>query len=120
MGYEISVAAQCDALRLAAGIGAIPGRYTPAEASSNQERHPQVTEPISMCVCYIMPQFAVRRESFLLVEILRDLHWEGQGTGLKFVFRIVEKGTAWDGTLLLRNRERHETHILPWPAAFTG
>ncbi|WP_432263101.1 hypothetical protein [Cupriavidus sp. TMH.W2] len=63
-------------------------------------------------------RFAVRWEQFYLVEIRRDSHWEGRGSGLKFVYNRVERGTAWDGTLLMRKFEHRGWKITPWPGEF--
>ncbi|AQH05842.1 hypothetical protein A9R05_43345 (plasmid) [Burkholderia sp. KK1] len=63
--------------------------------------------------------YAVKWENFYLVQILRSHHWEGIGTGLAFSYKHIERGTAWDGTLLLRKYEHGRgSTIQPWPGEF--
>jgi hypothetical protein len=65
-------------------------------------------------------RFEVKWETYYLVEVQPSNPYEGIGTGLTFGYDTVEKGTAWDGTLLLKRYVRYgsRTEILPWPERF--
>src|SRR5690606_3721206 len=68
--------------------------------------------------------YAVKWENYLLVHVRRPTSYEGIGNGLAVEWTDCEKGTAWDGTLLLReyNRGRRPGEdiykISPWPGEF--
>ncbi len=64
--------------------------------------------------------FAVKWESYLLVTIRPALVFHGRGTGFEFCRSHVQKGTAHDGTLLLRehNYGSRGFEIKPWPGDF--
>jgi hypothetical protein len=65
-------------------------------------------------------KFAVKWEDYFLVRIDHSHPYQGQGTGMHFSYETVEKGTAWDGTLLLRQRDwARDLVIKPWPGEFT-
>lgn len=63
-------------------------------------------------------------ETYYLVEIAPGRTWEGIGTGLNFSYKTVERGVAWDGTLLLREYDRggdfrtSPYKVSPWPGEF--
>lgn len=64
--------------------------------------------------------YAVQWEKWFLVEIRYHGPYEGMGSGLTFGYKDVERGVAYDGTELLRERKwgmREET-ISPWPGEF--
>ncbi len=64
--------------------------------------------------------FKVVWEDYFLVEV-RPEHGYGGGrsTGLVFEYKSVEKGTAWDGTLLMRHYEYMQRQkIDTWPGEF--
>lgn len=59
--------------------------------------------------------FAIKWERYFKVQITPGY----SGYGLNFEYTSVEKGTAWDGTLLLREFEyRNGRVIRPWPGEF--
>lgn len=59
--------------------------------------------------------FAIKWERYYKVQITPGY----KGYGLNFEYDSIEKGTAWDGTLLLReNNCRYERVIRPWPGNF--
>lgn len=63
--------------------------------------------------------FKVTWESYYVVEIRPENGYgDGISTGMVFEYRSVEKGTAWDGTLLMRERRYRTDRILPWPGEF--
>ena len=63
--------------------------------------------------------FAVKWENYFLVEIRHDHPYSGLGTGLTYGYETVEKGTAFDGTLLLRKREWSRGDVISvWPGEF--
>ena len=63
--------------------------------------------------------FAVKWENYYLVEIRHDHPYQDIGTGLVYGYETVEKGTAFDGTLLLRKREWSRGDVIsPWPGEF--
>lgn len=65
-------------------------------------------------------RYEVKWERYYLVRIRPESPYEGIGTGFTFSYDWVEKGTAWDGTLLLRERQRFRggDRISPWPGTF--
>lgn len=65
-------------------------------------------------------RYEVKWERYYLVRIRPESPYEGVGTGFTFSFDWVEKGVAWDGTLLLRERPRYSggDRISPWPGEF--
>jgi hypothetical protein len=65
-------------------------------------------------------KFAVKWEHYFLVEITRESCYEGIGSGLMFSYKHIRKGTAWDGTLLLRDWHRYSERIEPWPGEFVN
>jgi hypothetical protein len=66
-------------------------------------------------------QFEVKWEDYYLVQIRPENAYTGIGTGFVFFYSTVYKGTAWDGTLLLREWDRYQSKeiIKPWPGEFT-
>lgn len=60
--------------------------------------------------------FAIKWERYYKVQITSGYY----GTGLNFEYDSIEKGTAWDGTLLLRefNSGSSSRVIRPWPGDF--
>ncbi len=64
--------------------------------------------------------FAVKWESYLLVTIRPASIYFGRGTGFEVCRNHVDKGTAHDGTLLLREYRYGSRgfEIKPWPGAF--
>ena len=64
-------------------------------------------------------KYEVLWEDYFLVTIKPEHPYDGQGTGLMFSYERVEKGIAWDGTLLIRERRwAHDATISPWPGEF--
>lgn len=63
--------------------------------------------------------FSVKWELNFLVRIDDRKPYEGSGTGLVFSYSTVWKGTAWDGSLLLKEYKYRDTIISPWPGEFT-
>lgn len=64
--------------------------------------------------------YAVTWEKWYLVEIRYNGPYEGIGSGLTFGYKDVERGVAYDGSVLLRERKwgmRQEV-ISPWPGEF--
>ena len=65
--------------------------------------------------------FKVKWESYFLVEIRQHGPYSGMGTGLTFGYETVYKGTAYDGTLLLKHYRYGRGDIIePWPGEFTS
>ncbi len=68
--------------------------------------------------------FATKWEKWYLVEVIPQGSYQGSGTGLIFQYRDVERGVAWDGTVLLKDRDwnarRYEEKISAWPGEFTN
>jgi len=64
--------------------------------------------------------FAIRWERYFLVRVDPSRVYEGLGAGLTYSYNDVEKGTAHDGTLLLRevSRGTYKYVIKPWPGEF--
>jgi len=63
--------------------------------------------------------FAVKWESYFLVEILQSTPYYGIGSGLTFGYETVYKGTAYDGTLLLKHRRWGRGDVIEsWPGEF--
>lgn len=65
--------------------------------------------------------FAIRWEDWFLVQIRREsIYDRGVGTGFTFSYKRIEKGIAWDGTLLMRERHGYgrQESITPWPEVF--
>lgn len=62
--------------------------------------------------------FKVKWERYYKVQISPG--WgTGAGAGLQFEYTDVDKGTAWDGTLLLREHEFTNGRVIrPWPGEF--
>ncbi len=64
-------------------------------------------------------KFSVTWEFYYLVRVEPALVYRGIGTGIAFTREYVEKGTAWDGTLLLKDlRDSRDPIISPWPGTF--
>lgn len=64
-------------------------------------------------------RFKTKWERYYLVEISASAYYEGIGTGLAFGYRHVDRGVAWDGTLLLREYRSHRGDVIePWPGEF--
>jgi hypothetical protein len=65
--------------------------------------------------------YTTKWERFYLVEISQDgYHHRGIGTSITFNYSRVEKGTAWDGTLLMREYRSYAGEVIsPWPGQFT-
>lgn len=65
--------------------------------------------------------YKVKWESYFLVEIRHHGPYTGLGTGLTFGRESVYKGTAYDGTLLLKHYRYGRGDIIePWPGEFTS
>jgi hypothetical protein len=65
--------------------------------------------------------FAVKWERYYKVTIRTDRPYTGLGTGFCLEYYDVEKGTTWDGRLLLRERGRrhdYQDKITEWPGEF--
>jgi hypothetical protein len=65
--------------------------------------------------------FEVKWEDYFLVRIDHSRVYEGIGTGLTFSYDTIWKGTAWDGSLLLKQYRRFGSgnpEIRPWPGEF--
>ena len=65
-------------------------------------------------------RYEVKWERYYLVRIEPATSYEGISNGLTFSYDWVEKGIAWDGTLLLKERPRFSNgdRISPWPGTF--
>ena len=61
--------------------------------------------------------FATKWERWYLIEIDHRSPYEGLGTGLCFSYEDIEKGVAFDGSLLMREF-RHGYVVKPWPGEF--
>lgn len=68
-------------------------------------------------------RFKTQWTPYYLVEVRPDHPYQGLGAGLCFSYRQIEKGIAWDGTELLKDRDwnarRYEDKIEAWPGDFT-
>ena len=63
--------------------------------------------------------YEVRWETYYLVEIRQNGPYSGMGTGLTFGYDTVSKGTAFDGTLLLKQYQYSRGFVIsPWPGEF--
>jgi hypothetical protein len=63
-------------------------------------------------------QFATKWERYFLVQITPQHPYSGCGTGLSFSYEWVDKGTAWDGTLLMRRDMIRHRSVERWPGTF--
>lgn len=64
--------------------------------------------------------FEIKWERFYLVRCDDERVYTGLGAGISFNYSDVEKGTAHDGTLLLRQRRwGGDVEVKPWPGEFT-
>lgn len=65
-------------------------------------------------------RYEVKWERYYLVRVEPMNPFEGIGAGFTFGYDWVEKGTAWDGTILLKERPRYGSgdRISPWPGEF--
>lgn len=65
-------------------------------------------------------QFAIHWQPYFLVTIEREKPYGGEGEGVSIRYKTVYRGTAHDGTLLLRDHDHlHRSILKPWPGAFT-
>lgn len=62
--------------------------------------------------------FKVNWERYYLVKIEDRRPYEGSGSGLCFSYSDIWKGTAWDGSLLMKEYKYRDTVISPWPGEF--
>lgn len=68
--------------------------------------------------------FKVKWERWYLVNVERArMYFGGSGTGLEFRYETVDRGTAHDGTLLMRKFKTHRSggdpwEVTPWPGVF--
>jgi hypothetical protein len=63
--------------------------------------------------------YKVGWEEYYLVSIDHRAPYEGMGTGLSFGYETVWKGTAFDGTLLLKQYRYGRGEVIePWPGEF--
>jgi len=66
-------------------------------------------------------EFAIKWERYFLVRVDPTRPYGlGIGTGLNYSYETIDKGTAHDGTLLLREMKPHEYKyvVKPWPGEF--
>jgi len=64
-------------------------------------------------------RYAVKWEEYYLVQIEHQRPYDGIGTGISFGYERVQKGTAWDGTLLLRKDHWAAGRTITiWPGEF--
>jgi hypothetical protein len=65
-------------------------------------------------------QFQIKWERYYKVQITQARIYDGIGAAMEFSYHDVEKGTAHDGTLLLREYQtyRSEYKVAPWPGSF--
>ena len=63
-------------------------------------------------------KYAIKWERYYLVQVRPESPYEGMGDGLVFSYQHIERGSAWDGTLLLRKHDRYRDVIEPWPGEF--
>ncbi len=65
-------------------------------------------------------KFAVKWDYYYLVEVIIGRPYSSDGgTSVDFSYVGVWKGTAHDGTLLLKSMDGHEYTIKPWPGEFS-
>ena len=63
--------------------------------------------------------YAIRWEAWYLVDLIKESPYDGSGTGLTFQYQRVEKGLAWDGTVLMRqHRHTAREQVSFWPNEF--
>jgi hypothetical protein len=63
--------------------------------------------------------FAVKWEPYCLVEVEHRAPYAGLGSGLCFSYKDIERGVAYDGTLLMRTYEYSRGPVItPWPGKF--
>ena len=64
--------------------------------------------------------YEVKWEAYYLVTVSHHApYYKGIGTGIEFIYERVEKGLAYDGTLLLRHRQwGGNERIVAWPGEF--
>lgn len=66
--------------------------------------------------------YATKWEKWYLVEIMPMAPYQGLGAGFTLQYRDVERGVAWNGKILLKDREwnarRYEEKITDWPGEF--
>jgi hypothetical protein len=63
--------------------------------------------------------FEIKWETYYRVEIIRSRYHSGIGEGFNLEYDDIEKGTAHDGTLLMREYKYHQGYkISPWPGEF--
>jgi len=84
-------------------------------------------EAIRKAVFSILDEaLAIRWAPYLLVRVERPHIFEGQGSGAEVTWTDVWRGTAWDGTELLREFNRYSRPgediytVSPWPGVFTA
>ncbi len=68
---------------------------------------------------HLNEHYKVKWERYYLVEIDHRAPYSGIGTGLVFGYETVYKGTAFDGTLLLKQYQYSRGEVIsPWPGEF--
>lgn len=70
-------------------------------------------------------ELSIRWERYLLVRVERPHIFDGTGSGVQVAWSNVDKGTAWDGSELMREFTygrvgRDIYKISPWPGVFTN
>lgn len=72
----------------------------------------------------LQQEFAIKWENFYLVEISQGYHASYGESAILFSYKDVERGTAHDGTLLMRRYESRSRgdnwRISKWPGRFTN
>jgi hypothetical protein len=64
-------------------------------------------------------KFEIAWHRYLKIEIRPERPYDGIGSGFVLGWDDVDKGIAWDGTELLRERPRYgPARVLPWPGQF--
>lgn len=68
--------------------------------------------------------YSTEWERWYLVEVIHQSPYQGNGSGFILQYRDVERGVAWNGTVLLKDRDwnsrRYEEKISAWPGNFTS
>lgn len=63
-------------------------------------------------------KYGIKWERYYLVQISPERVYRGLGKGFTVSYDDVEKGTTWDGRLLMREYKHRGFHVSPWPGEF--
>lgn len=67
---------------------------------------------------YLRTHYTIKWEPWYLVDLTPEAPYQGLGTGLVFSYKEIEKGIAWEGTALMRERRYRSDMISFWPQEF--